>query len=113
MTKTYDFEKAKKIIAEQRDKIKSASLGMGEDWGWTAIEIYVDGKFTKELKKGTVIAGITGSCWATPVLQINYKDESEKDFDCYIDDGEEPNEERKIMVQTTGQGCLTENSNIR
>lgn len=47
--KCYDFDKAKKLIEENKDQISEASLGMHEDWSWTAITIYEGGSFIKDL----------------------------------------------------------------
>ena len=75
--KTYDFNKAKSLI-ENTPNVESASLGMHEDWFWTAETVYEDGKFTTELNDDTKIGGINGSSWATPTLQICFKDGTEK-----------------------------------
>jgi len=71
--KTYNFKKAKTLI-ENTPNIRSASIGMYEDWGWTAETVYNDGEFTTELSSDTEIRGINGSVWATPTLQICLKD---------------------------------------
>lgn len=81
----YDYQLAKAIIEKEKENISSADLGMHEDWGWTAQEVYnsTDG-FTKDLDDEDLsIAGINGSTWATPVLQLYYKDDTEKTFKCY------------------------------
>lgn len=84
MAKKYDFEKAKAIIEKEKDLIESASLGMQEDWFWTAESIYEEGSFTKELSNTTTIGGLDGSCWATPVLRIHYVDGSEIVYECFV-----------------------------
>lgn len=76
--KTYDFTKAKKIIAKEKENLRSAYLGMHEDWFWTAIDVWEDGKYKIQLKKDTLIVGINGSYWATPTLQLIYKDGKER-----------------------------------
>ncbi|UFT98126.1 hypothetical protein KO561_13030 [Radiobacillus kanasensis] len=82
--KLYDFEKAKQIIGEKSDAIVSASLGMQEDWFWTAEEVFnkEDG-FLIDLDEVTKIAGIDGSDWATPVIRLYFKGDTEKVFNCY------------------------------
>lgn len=47
--KNYDYQKAKHLINESKDCLQSATLGMHEDWFWTAETIFEDGKFKKEL----------------------------------------------------------------
>lgn len=84
--KTYDYEKAVKLINENKDSIESASLGMHEDWFWTAETVFENGLFTKDLNEGTVIGGINGSSWATPTLQLFYPDGSDKMIACYLSD---------------------------
>jgi len=83
VVKKYDFEKAEAIIEKEKGLIESASLGMQEDWFWTAETIFEEGSFTKELTNTTTIGGIDGSCWATPVLRINYVDGSEIVYECF------------------------------
>ena len=75
--KNYDFDKVKRII-EKAENLKEASLGMHEDWSWTAETVFENGEFTQTLKEGTEIGGITGSTWATPTLQLIFDDEEEK-----------------------------------
>lgn len=82
----YDFDLAKKTIQKYSDLLESATLGMAEDWFWTAEEVYYDKKFTKVLDENTEIGGINGSQWATPTLLLVFKDGSEKFLDCYVGD---------------------------
>lgn len=89
--KYYDVAKAKKLIEDNISSINSASLGMDEDWFWTAETIFEDGAFTIDLENtGGFIGGINGSVWATPTLEIEYKDGSIRKYNCYIgeSDGE-------------------------
>lgn len=84
MSKQYDYATAKRMIQMKSDVIESASLGMEEDWFWTAVEVYEGGKFTLDLEeKGLEIAGIAGSRWATPTLHLVYKDGTEEMIPCY------------------------------
>ena len=79
----YDFIKAKETIEQDTDFdfIESASLGMEEDWSWTAETVYQKGAgFVTDLAKIKEIAGISGSTWATPLLQICYVDGEEKNI---------------------------------
>ena len=69
----YDFKSAKRYIQMHSDIIDSASLGMAEDWGWTAETVYENGRFLVDLDECESIAGISGSSWATPTLEIEFK----------------------------------------
>ena len=83
--KTYDFESAFKYIQKYSDYIDTASLGIKEDWMWTAETIYENDKFNIELtKKDIRIAGIKGSTWGTPSLEILFKDNTQILKDCYV-----------------------------
>jgi hypothetical protein len=84
--KKYDFDKAKQLIAENEDNLENASLGMHEDWFWTAETVWENGKFSQELNNETMIGGINGSCWATPAIKLSFKDGSQKMIEC--SDGE-------------------------
>jgi len=75
--KNYDFNKAKEII-EKAENLKEASLGMHEDWSWTAETVWENGKFTQELNESTEIGGISGSSWATPTLQLSFDNGDDK-----------------------------------
>lgn len=82
--KHYDYEKAKSIIKENKSKgLVEASLGIKEDWYWTAETIWIDGKYTNKLKEDTKIAGINGSNWATPIIELFYSDEIKITLNCY------------------------------
>lgn len=85
--KKYDFDKAKRIILERKDRVSVASLGMLEDWFWTATPIFEDCEFC--IPENYLIAGINGSIWATPFLKIEYRDSSETFIPCYIGESEE------------------------
>ena len=124
--KYYDFHKAKRLIEKYKNDINSASLGMHEDWFWTAEDIWENGEYIRvlpdnadelqeqyiearnkglsmylphkddenaepnpEFDKYTAhcISGIYGSAWATPTLQLCFKDDTEKMIPCH-DNGE-------------------------
>lgn len=81
---SYDFEKAKQIIKlYKKDGLTQASLGMGEDWYYTAETVWEDGKYIKKLNNKTNIGGITGSFWATPIIELIFKNETIIRFNCY------------------------------
>lgn len=106
--KSYDFNKAIHLINESKDCIESASLGMHEDWFWTAETIFGNGIFIKELKNNDEIACLNSSEWATPTLQLIFNDGEDKMIPCYYGDGIEIPFGEKIdkMVFWTG-GCLS------
>ncbi|HYE12213.1 MAG TPA: hypothetical protein VEF53_18745 [Patescibacteria group bacterium] len=79
----YNFEKAKQIIELEKETIESVSMGMHEDWFWTAETVYENGEYTKLLEPNTNIGGIQGSVWATPCMRISYIDGTEKCISCY------------------------------
>lgn len=100
---SYDFKGAKALIEKHRDKIQSATMGMREDWFWTAEEVYSDGKFKVDLSDGNLtIGGISGSSWATPVIDITFTDGSNRAIECYI--GSEP---ERTPPEWFSLGCLS------
>lgn len=99
----YDFAGAKKYIQMHSDLISSAALGMYEDWFWTAQTVYEDEKFCIDLdEKDLKIGGISGSDWATPTLEIEFKNGTETKKDCFVGDagGQKP--------EWFTLGCLSE-----
>lgn len=140
--KHYNFELARRIIDKlvSLDVLETATLGMHEDWFWTAEEIWSEGKYKKDIilnnedfirvhteyidkrKSGMsmlsnefndylpiLIGGIAGSDWATPTLQVELKDGTTKNFNCYLLDNEQEEDVlRKIEKEMfwTG-GCLS------
>ena len=75
--RTYDFLKAKQLISENAENLVSASLGMHEDWCWTAETIWENGEYKsnfptdEETLEKHKIAGINGSTWATPTMSTS------------------------------------------
>lgn len=84
--KEYDFKKAKALIEERIESLQSAALGMHEDCFWTAEDVYRDGKWLHNLDEIKEVAGINGSDWATPTLNLNYKDGSEDMIEVSVGD---------------------------
>ena len=85
MTKRYDYAKAKENI-EQGEGVESATLGIAEDWYWTAQEVYsADKGFLLDLETRPQIAGIHGSRWGTPFLEIEYTDGSIDCSPCFLE----------------------------
>jgi hypothetical protein len=90
--RNYNWARAKEIIDIHASltgtKLIRASMGMQEDWFWTAGILWENGEYKREL--GGEVAGITGSAWATPTIMIEYTDsegeEKELMIECH-DDG--------------------------
>ncbi len=141
--KSYDFKKAVQIIEHLgSSSIESASLGMHEDWFWTAEEIFKEGKFLKTFPENPgevyaeyqdkresgmffldavkeynniLIGGLYSSDWATPTLQVIFKDGTDKMFPCYLSDGKEIPFGEKVEIQiavTSGPISTQVQSNI-
>lgn len=88
--KKYDTAFIKKYIKEREDKIEFVVCGMKEDWNWTAETVFQDGDFEREYdwdSKSIVVAGIPGSTWATPIMEVTFKDGRTEIVPCYFDDG--------------------------
>ena len=88
--KNYDYKKAKATIKQYLSdqgfgQLISASLGMEEDWSWTAETIWENGKFTNKLSKNTMIAGIDRSYFATPMLELETEDNFKLKIPCYFE----------------------------
>lgn len=97
----YDYQKAKRYIENHKDEIDKAALGMDEDWFWTAETIFTDGEFTIDLDDEPEIAGIKSSYWATPTLEVHFKDGRTKKFNCYEGD--------RTGIKPIGLGgCITD-----
>lgn len=88
MSKRYDYELAQRMIQMKSDVLSEALMGMEEDWFWTAVTVYEDGKFTIDLSEEPEIAGVSSSYWATPVMLLKYKDGQEEFIDCYTGESE-------------------------
>lgn len=86
--KTYDFVKVQRLIEEHASDLNEAFLGMHEDWAWTAETIWVDGDYTQDLSITTQIGGLGGSSWATPTLQLIFKNGTDKMIPCYTGESE-------------------------
>lgn len=90
--KNYDLQKAQQLITDNQSNLTTAYLGMHEDWFWTSDSIWEDGTYTKDLNTDILICGIGGSSWATPTIELTFKDGTVKYLSCYIGEssGERP-----------------------
>ena len=95
--KKYDYKKAYNYIESHKEEISEVSLGIHEDWFWTAEAVWKNGKYEVGLLSTNLkIAGIFGSKWATPVMQVEFKDGSEKTFYCF--QGESDNDRPSWLI---------------
>lgn len=74
--KYYDYRKAEKLM--EKKGVEVATLGMLEDWEWTAKEITLT-QLKKFKNEETEIAGISGSIWATPSIELE-----DENYPCWI-----------------------------
>ena len=89
--KHYSTKFIKKYIDEHKRKILSVYCGMREDWSWTAAKVFENGELSCDYDWGSEnisVAGITGSTWATPVMEVEFNDGRTEIVECWIDDGE-------------------------
>ena len=87
--KYYSTKIIREFIETHKEEIDAVECGMHEDWGWTAETVFSDGDYDTDMNGASVsIAGIGGSCWATPVMEVTYKDGRRKIINCYTEDEE-------------------------
>nr|QBK86700.1 MAG: hypothetical protein LCMAC103_00290 [Marseillevirus LCMAC103] len=84
--KKYDFLRAKTLILEYAAAENvSASLGMAEDWDFTSNTVFVNGAFLIDLDACVDIMGVDRSWYATPTLEIAYKDGKIRRIACFLE----------------------------
>lgn len=132
--KFYNYELAKTIVETflSLDVLDSATLGIHEDWWWSAETIFEDERWVADLCSNEeleyayenrehpfadshpfldkLINGLGGSIWATPVLSVNFKDGTNKTFECYYEKGEQLSPEammKKIENHSAGLGDIS------
>ena len=79
-----DNEKAKKIVSDllkNGKEIKIAELGLDGDFYENSTIIYNEEKFYD-------YDAYEGSQWATPILLVTYKDDSNEMFECWFRENE-------------------------
>lgn len=102
----YDFNLAKKTIQKYSDLLEEASLGMAEDWFWTAESVYSDGTFKVNLEEDNLtIAGIDSSSWATPTLHLVFKDGKGTWLDCYEGEVDISNKPEWLELGVLSEDC--------
>lgn len=94
--KNYNPKFIKKYIEQNKDEINYVTCGMKEDWSWTAETVYEEGKYLYNLNGDSVlIAGIGGSYWATPVMEVKFKDGRSEIIKCFKEDNEDCSDPEK------------------
>lgn len=92
--KYYDGKKIQEYICSHSDGLVSVEIGMLEDWGCTADEVWRNGKFQENLNKRFIkVMGISGSYWATPTLHAIFEDGHTETIPAYWEDGKEASAE--------------------
>jgi hypothetical protein len=92
--KYYDGKKIKEYIRTHSDGLCAVEIGMGEDWSWTAEEVWRGGKFRKNLNRRFIkVRGISGSYWATPTLYAIFDDGRTEMIPVYWEDNNQASAE--------------------
>jgi len=101
----YNFILAKQIIISTPN-IEEATMGMHEDWFWTATQVWSsESGFTEDFNK-EILGGISGSYWATPVLELKFKDGTSRTIACHT--GQTADELTRIEQSLfCASGCLS------
>lgn len=89
--KHYNTDFIKKYITDNKDQIDSVFCFMAEDVPSTSDVVFADSDFKKGFNwksQYLKVRGIDGSTWATPSMEIWFKDGKIKEMECWIDDGE-------------------------
>ena len=90
-----DRKKARKLVLEELkkgEKVEEARVVLRGDEFWNSETIWKDGKWKRE----RTFRCFPDSYWATPTLEIYYKDGKEKRIPCYFDEDDRPKEARRI-----------------
>ncbi len=136
--KYYDYDKAIKLIEENKESLNCAMMGMHEDWFWTGQTVWENGEFTRKFISNSdaqdllqkcidarnegmslfsdewkqfedcFIGGIMGSNWATPVIKFEFNDGSEKFLECCYGVQDIPLADKIEKQITWTSGCLSE-----
>ena len=98
--KHYNTKFIKEYIEEHKEEIESVSCGMREDWSWTVDMVFAKGKFLEDYNWQSdyiCVYGIDGSIWATPVMEVTFKNGGRDIIECFADDGDVA-DERKVRA---------------
>ena len=107
--KHYNKKFIREYIENHKEQIESVECFMREDYGWTCETVFEDGEFCKGFNwkdDYLRVSGLTGSTWATPTMEVEFKDGRTEIIECWIDDGERASErqirEQKAFAAATG-----------
>lgn len=107
--KKYNANFIKNYIEQHKEEIIRVHCGMREDWSWTAETIFENGELSSDYdwnKETISVAGISGSTWATPVMEVEFKEGRTEIVNCYEDDGERESQsqisQQKTFARATG-----------
>lgn len=99
--KKYNTQFIKDFIEKNAENIDFVVCGMKEDWNWTSEKVYTQENGFKRgfdwNSKHIRVAGIKESVWATPVMKVCYKDGTSEVIECFVDNGEEADQENITM----------------
>ena len=77
--KKLSYKKVSKLLKYYRKRgLIEASVGLFEDWFWTAGTIFAGYKIKRDYNKNAY----TSSVWATPVLMLEFKNGKTLIFEC-------------------------------
>ena len=107
--KHYNTKFIREYIEQHKEQIVRADCFMREDYSWTCETVFEDGQLRKGFNWNDNylrVAGITGSTWATPTMEVEFIDGHTESVECWIDDGERVSErqirEQKAFTAATG-----------
>lgn len=110
--KHYSTQIIREFTETHKNDIDTVECGMREDWSWTAETVYSNGDYDIDMNGTSVtIAGIDGSYWATPIMEVTYKDGRREIVDCYLSDNDTASSEeisrmKQTAIMTGGMDCL-------
>ncbi len=105
--KNFDFKKAFDIIESKKDIIEEASMGMHEDWFWTAETVFEKGEYNHDLQNNAPEYHLRGSQWATPVLILTYTNGQQEAFETSTGETELSPSEIERQKSMWVSGCLS------
>ena len=87
--KHYNAKFIKEYIEDYNEQIDRVDCFMREDWSRTCDTVFKNGEFCKgfDWKSNYLeVAGITGSTWATPTMEVAFKDGRTEMIECCFSD---------------------------
>lgn len=80
--KVFDWDKAAAYIRDHRSEIEWVNAGLREDMEWTSGTIWADDS-PEEVESFLDIPTYLESVWATPIMQILFKDVGIQELECW------------------------------